>query len=101
MAFCVIKGVEKMEFNTLIIYYLIMNVIGLLIMKIDKNRAIRHEYRISEKTLWIIAWLGGAVGTTLGMQMFRHKTKHLSFKAGFPLLAVIDLILVFYLLLSH
>jgi uncharacterized membrane protein YsdA (DUF1294 family) len=49
--------------------------------------------------------LGGAVGTTLGMQLFRHKTKHLSFKIGFPLLAVIELILFIYFcgaaLLSH
>ena len=90
-----------METKTLIIYYLLMNVIGFFIMKIDKTRAIRHEYRISEKTLWGMALLGGAVGTTLGMQMFRHKTKHLSFKVGFPVLAVIELILVLFLLLSH
>ena len=90
-----------MEIKTLIIYYLLMNVIGFFIMKIDKTRAIRHAYRISEKTLWGMALFGGAVGTTLGMQMFRHKTKHLSFKVGFPVLAVIELILVLFLLLSH
>lgn len=80
----------------IIIFYLIMNLIGLFIMKVDKNRAIHHKYRISEKTLWGTALLGGAVGTTLGMQLFRHKTKHLSFKIGFPLLAVIELILFLY-----
>jgi uncharacterized membrane protein YsdA (DUF1294 family) len=65
-------------------------------MRVDKNRAIHHEYRISEKSLWLTALLGGAVGTTLGMQLFRHKTKHLSFKIGFPLLAFIELILFIY-----
>jgi uncharacterized membrane protein YsdA (DUF1294 family) len=87
-----------MGFNLIIIYYLIMNFIGFFIMRIDKNRAIHHEYRISEKTLWRTALLGGAVGTTFGMQLFRHKTKHLSFKIGFPFLAVIELILFLFML---
>ncbi len=65
-------------------------------MKIDKQRAIKHQYRISEQTLWIIAIIGGAVGTAIGMTRFRHKTKRLSFKLGFSLLAVIDLFLLFY-----
>jgi uncharacterized membrane protein YsdA (DUF1294 family) len=66
-------------------------------MKIDKNRAIKHRYRIREKTLWLVAFFGGAVGTTMGMQIFRHKTKHLSFKIGFPLLAIGEIILIVYL----
>lgn len=62
-------------------------------MKIDKQRAIRKQYRIRENTLWLTALLGGAIGTTIGMNVFRHKTKHLSFKFGFPILAVLDIIL--------
>jgi uncharacterized membrane protein YsdA (DUF1294 family) len=86
-----------MEIKTAIIYlYLIMNFFGLLLMKVDKNRAINHKYRIPEKNLWITALLGGAVGTTLGMKLFRHKTKHISFKIGFPFLAVLELILFIY-----
>lgn len=89
----------------IIIAYLFMNLLGLIMMKIDKTRAIRHKYRISEKNLWTIAFLGGAVGAALGMQLFRHKTKHTAFRLGFPALAVIELILfVFYCessLLSH
>lgn len=77
----------------------IMNVIGLVIMYIDKTRAKRHQYRISEKTLWLVAIVGGAIGTTVGMQIFRHKTKHLSFKIGFPVLAVVQIVL-FSLLLT-
>jgi uncharacterized membrane protein YsdA (DUF1294 family) len=46
--------------------------------------------------LWLVAIFGGAVGTTAGMQMFRHKTKHMSFKVGFPLLAVAEVILLGY-----
>ena len=67
-------------------------------MKVDKQRAIRHKYRISENTLWTVAIVGGAIGTTLGMRLFRHKTKHLTFKIGFPLLAILDIILYLYLI---
>ncbi|ETI68522.1 DUF1294 domain-containing protein [Neobacillus vireti] len=71
----------------------IMNIIGLWIMGEDKKRAKKHEYRIRERTLWLVALFGGAVGATAGMQLYRHKTKHVSFKIGFPVLAIIELIL--------
>lgn len=73
--------------------YFMLNIIGLIMMRVDKKRAQKHQYRISEKTLWMVAILGGAVGTTAGMKLYRHKTKHTSFKVGFPILAVIELIL--------
>jgi uncharacterized membrane protein YsdA (DUF1294 family) len=79
--------------------YLIMNIAGVLIMGADKKRAQRHQYRISERTLWLVALFGGAVGTTAGMQLYRHKTKHTSFKLGFPILAGIELVLLIKLLL--
>lgn len=84
--------------TSLFAVYLLMNLIGLFIMRADKNRAIHHQYRIRERTLWLIALFGGAVGTTIGMQVFRHKTKHLSFKIGFPFLAMIEMILLIYLI---
>lgn len=79
--------------------YLIMNIIGVFIMGADKKRAQKHQYRISERTLWLVAFLGGAVGTTAGMQLYRHKTKHTSFKIGFPFLAGIELVLLIKFLL--
>jgi uncharacterized membrane protein YsdA (DUF1294 family) len=86
-----------MEIKTLFVYvYFVMNLFGFLLMKVDKTKAVNHKYRIPEKNLWLTALLGGAVGTTLGMRMFRHKTKHLSFKIGFPILAVLELILFIY-----
>ncbi|MEH7114659.1 DUF1294 domain-containing protein [Neobacillus niacini] len=83
---------------SILLVYIIMNLIGLLVMKVDKDRAKKQQYRISENTLWLIALLGGAVGTTVGMQRYRHKTKHLSFKFGFPILAVAEIILLGYFL---
>ena len=82
----------------LIGYFIMINVALLLTMKIDKNRAKNNQYRISEKTLWILALVGGAIGGTLGMQLFRHKTKHIAFTVGFPLLAIVDVIIVGILL---
>ncbi|MEH7074797.1 DUF1294 domain-containing protein [Neobacillus drentensis] len=79
--------------------YLIMNLAGLLIMGEDKKRAKKHQYRISEQTLWFVALLGGAAGATAGMQLYRHKTKHLQFKIGFPFLAGIELVLLIKYLL--
>ncbi|TDK61818.1 DUF1294 domain-containing protein [Bacillus salipaludis] len=78
-----------------------MNFTGLIIMWEDKQRAIHHKYRIQEKTLWLVALFGGAVGATMGMQLYRHKTKHVQFKIGFPLLAVIEFILMLYLFLKY
>ncbi|MGG1677650.1 DUF1294 domain-containing protein [Neobacillus sp. NRS-1170] len=77
----------------LFVAYFIINIIGLVIMWEDKRRAKKHEYRIRERTLWLVALFGGAVGTTAGMQLYRHKTKHLSFKLGFPFLAILEIIL--------
>jgi uncharacterized membrane protein YsdA (DUF1294 family) len=76
--------------------YIVMNLIGLIVMKVDKERAKKQQYRISENTLWLVAIFGGAVGTTAGMQLFRHKTKHLNFKIGFPFLAIVEVILLGY-----
>ncbi|WP_413308354.1 DUF1294 domain-containing protein [Bacillus sp. 1P10SD] len=78
----------------LLMGYIIMSLIGLIIMGEDKKRARKHQYRISERTLWLVALFGGAIGTTAGMQIYRHKTKHLAFQIGFPFLAGVELILL-------
>jgi uncharacterized membrane protein YsdA (DUF1294 family) len=83
--------------SLLTVYFIVINLIGLIIMNVDKQRAIHHKYRISENTLWMVAIIGGAIGTFIGMRVFRHKTKHVSFKIGFPLLAILDIFLYLYL----
>lgn len=80
-----------------IILFVIMNLVGFVMMKVDKKRAMKHQYRISEGTLWLVALLFGAVGMTLGMNVFRHKTKHLQFKVGLPLLSLIEIGLFIYI----
>lgn len=82
----------------LLSYFLFINIIGFFIMKIDKSKAIKHQYRISEKTLWFIAFLFGASGLAIGMNKFRHKTKHTNFKLGLPILSILELGIVLYIL---
>ena len=77
------------------IYLLIVNAAGFLLMLIDKRKAIRHRWRIPEKTLFLTAAIGGSVGSILGMYTFRHKTKHLQFTLGMPAILVVQLVLVF------
>ena len=80
----------------LIAYLLIMNVIGFAIMNIDKKRAIRGAWRISEASLFLTAFLGGALGCTLGMRYFHHKTKHWYFKYGMPAIFAVQLFLLLF-----
>ena len=77
------------------IYLLIVNAAGFLLMLIDKRKAIRHRWRIPEKTLFLTAAIGGSVGSNLGMYPFRHKTKHLQFTLGMPAILIVQLILAF------
>lgn len=75
-------------------YFGVINIIGLVIMGMDKQKARKGQYRISEASLWTVALIGGAFGATVGMLYFRHKTKHLNFKYGLPILAFIDLVIL-------
>ena len=77
-----------------LIYLVIMNVLAFLLMGIDKRRAVRRGRRIPEKVLFAFAILGGSFGGICGMLVFRHKTKHLSFKIGFPVILIVELVLI-------
>ncbi len=61
-------------------------------MYYDKKKAIKGQWRISEATLITIAIIGGSIGVYLGMQNFRHKTKHLKFKVGIPIIIIFQII---------
>lgn len=66
-------------------------------MRVDKSASkTRGMRRVPERTLWAISLLGGSIGTTVGMQLFRHKTKHLQFKFGLPLLVILQIVGFFY-----
>ena len=75
-----------------------MGVIAFSAYGIDKYRAKHDMWRIPEKTLLLLALLGGAIGAYLGMKTFHHKTQHTKFRIIIPLLALIQLLAVFWLL---
>lgn len=81
----------------LIIYLLIVNIIGFAMMGIDKRKAIKGAWRISEASLFLAAILGGSIGSILGMEIFRHKTKHWYFKYGMPAILIIQLVAAYSL----
>lgn len=81
------------------IYIVFTNILLFTLMSIDKQRAKLKQWRISEKTFFILALIGGSVGGVLGMYTFRHKTKHLKFTLGFLTIILFQIIAV-YLLFS-
>ena len=92
-----INIVELFSIKTIILYFVIINIIGFLAMWIDKRRAKRGAWRIPENTLLLITVLGGGIGTITGMYVFRHKTKKGKFTIGFPAILVLELILLIYI----
>ena len=79
------------------LYLIIINILGFALMGIDKRRARQNAFRIPEATLFAVAIIGGSIGSILGMQIFRHKTKHWYFQFGMPIILVLQI--VFFLLL--
>jgi uncharacterized membrane protein YsdA (DUF1294 family) len=65
-------------------------------MGIDKQKAKRQSWRISEKTLFIVALIGGAIGVKTGMEIFRHKTHHKQFVYGIPAIIILQLAAAIY-----
>ena len=79
---------EKLELIGLI-YLCVVNFVGFLIMGNDKKRAKKGLYRVPEKVLFLVALIGGCFGTTVGMNYYRHKTKHWYFFMGMPLISIV------------
>ncbi|MCK0471366.1 DUF1294 domain-containing protein [Halalkalibacter sp. APA_J-10(15)] len=84
----------------LLLYITFWTVFSYAVMKADKKRAQTGERRISERTLFTFAWLGGSLGVWLGMKNFRHKTKKRRFFVGLPLIMIIQVIAIFIIFLS-
>ncbi|WP_233522947.1 DUF1294 domain-containing protein [Peribacillus saganii] len=84
--------------NIVSLYLIVINVAAFASMGIDKSRARKGAYRISERTLWILAIAGGTPGALAGMYQFRHKTKHSSFTGGMPLLLFVQAVIFVWLI---
>jgi uncharacterized membrane protein YsdA (DUF1294 family) len=83
--------------GSIVIYLIGVNLFTVLLMRIDKQKAIKQQFRIPERTFWALSILGGALGTYIGMKWFRHKTKHASFVIGMPVLIIFHLVLTVFL----
>lgn len=83
---------EIFSIRNIIIYLVIINLIAFLSMFIDKKKAKWGRWRIPENTLFLYAFLGGTVGSILGMYCFRHKTKKPKFFIGMPALFILQIL---------
>ena len=79
-------------------YLLIINALALLLMLTDKIRAKKNAWRIPEAILLTVAALGGSLGATIGMNLFRHKTRKLKFSLGLPIMLIGHIVLLYFLL---
>ena len=79
-------------------YIAIVNLIGFLLMGIDKRKAVKHASRIPEATLFTIALIGGSIGSIAGMYFFRHKTRHWYFVYGMPAILLLQIALVMFII---
>ncbi len=82
----------------IIVFLVFMNIIGFASMGIDKYKAVHREWRIPERTLFVIAIFGGSLGSTIGMYAFHHKTKHWYFSYGLPAILLIQILLAVFLI---
>ncbi len=86
---------------TLILVYLIaINFISFAAMGVDKARARKRLWRIPESTLFVLALIGGSIGSIAGMRLFRHKTKHWYFVYGMPAILCLQILIVIILATS-
>ena len=79
-----------MGHQVLTAYLVLVNAAALALMLVDKQKARRSGWRIPETTLIGVALIGGSIGAIAGMYLFRHKTRHLKFTLGLPLILAVQ-----------
>lgn len=81
-------------------YLLVINIVSFITMWSDKQKAKKKAWRIPEATLFLLAIIGGSIGSIAGMYTFRHKTKHMKFVILMPVILAVQVILALALILS-
>lgn len=82
----------------LIAYLVFINIFAVIITIVDKKRAKKSQWRIRERTLFIVSALGGSIAMLITMKKIRHKTQHKSFMIGIPLIITAQILLVGFIL---
>lgn len=87
-----------MDVQTVLIFYFIgINILSFIVMLIDKNKAEKNKYRVSESVLITFALLGGSIGSPLGMYILNHKIRKFKFRFGIPMIILIQVIFLYTL----
>ncbi len=84
-------------FIILTIYLISINLISVIVTAYDKHCAVKKRWRVKESTLMLLSALGGSVGMYITMLLIKHKTKHLKFMLGIPIILIVHLAAVIYL----
>ena len=96
-----LNGWSNIDLHEIFLPYLaIINVIAIVVYGCDKLCAIQHRWRVPEKTLLSIAVVGGSLGALFAMSLFHHKTLHLKFKYGVPVIMMLQVVGVLWLNMS-
>ena len=91
------SGGGKIKMNSILLiasYIAAVNLVGFAAMGIDKHKAKTGSYRIPEATLFILALIGGSIGSVVGMFFFRHKTRHWYFLVFMPAILILQIVAV-------
>jgi uncharacterized membrane protein YsdA (DUF1294 family) len=83
--------------NALLYYLIVINIVTFTVYGIDKWKAKQGSWRISEAILLLLAVIGGSIGALSGMQIWHHKTMHLKFKYGLPLILMAQIVLIYFI----
>ncbi len=83
--------------NYFILYLILINLLGAIVVCVDKYKAKTNAWRIPEKTLFIISFLGGVFATYIAMKIVRHKTRKLKFMLGLPLIMLMWLAIIYFI----
>lgn len=84
----------------IIIYLVVINCTSFITMGVDKYKARKRTWRIPESTLFVLALIGGSIGSIMGMHLFHHKTRHWYFLYGMPAILIVQILLVLLIVTS-
>lgn len=89
------------RYAVLLIYLAVINVVTFIVFVCDKRKAIKGKYRIRESVLFLLAFIGGALGGLLAMIIARHKIRKKKFTIGLPLILIVHLAAIVYLIIRN
>lgn len=87
--------------KAILLYLIVINALGFGLMLVDKYKARKNLWRIRESTLLLVAVLGGSIGSLIGMYTVRHKTRHLKFTLGIPVILAVQILLLSAVCFQH